>query len=82
MLWHAMPPELNTARLMAGAGPAPMLQAAAGWEALGSALEAQAVELAAILVSLKGLWTGASSERAIAAVTPTVAWLHDAANQA
>jgi PPE-repeat protein len=82
MLWHAMPPELNTARLMAGAGPAPMLQAAAGWEALGSALEAQAVELAAILVSLKGLWTGASSERAIAAATPTVAWLHDAANQA
>lgn len=28
MLWHAMPPELNTARLMAGAGPAPMLAAA------------------------------------------------------
>ncbi|ORW87342.1 hypothetical protein AWB92_24265 [Mycobacterium sp. IEC1808] len=82
MLWHAMPPELNTARLMAGAGPAPMLQAAAGWEALGSALEAQAVELAAILVSLKGLWTGASSDRAIAAAAPTVAWLHDAAKQA
>jgi PPE-repeat protein len=82
MLWHAMPPELNTARLMAGAGPAPMLQAAAGWEALGSALEAQAAELAAILVSLKGLWTGASSERAIAAATPTVAWLQDAAKQA
>ncbi|OBI59766.1 PPE family protein [Mycobacterium sp. E796] len=82
MLWHAMPPELNTARLMAGAGPAPMLQAAAGWEALGSALEAQAVELAAILLSLKGLWTGASSDRAIAAATPTVAWLHEAALQA
>ncbi len=30
MFWHAMPPELNTARLMAGAGPAPMLAAAAG----------------------------------------------------
>jgi PPE-repeat protein len=82
MLWHAMPPELNTARLMAGAGPAPMLQAAAGWEALGTALEAQAVELAATLVSLKGLWTGASSERAIAAITPMVAWLHNAAQHA
>ena len=65
MLWHAMPPELNTAGLMAGAGPAPMLQAAAGWEALGAALEAQAVELAAALASLKAVWTGASSERAI-----------------
>ena len=42
MLWHAMPPELNTARLMAGAGPAPMLQAAAGWEAVAAALETQA----------------------------------------
>ncbi len=46
MFWHAMPPELNTARLMAGAGPAPMLQAAAGWEALAISLETQADELA------------------------------------
>lgn len=82
MLWHALPPELNTARLMAGAGPAPMLQAAAGWAALGNALEAQAVELAATMLSLKGLWTGASSERAVAAITSMVAWLHDAAQQA
>jgi PPE-repeat protein len=82
MLWHAMPPELNTARLMAGAGPAPMLQAATGWEALGSALEAQAAELAASLVALEASWTGASSARAIAAATPMVAWLQTAAQQA
>ena len=42
MFWHGMPPELNTARLMAGAGAAPMLQAAAGWEALAIFLETQA----------------------------------------
>jgi PPE-repeat protein len=77
-----MPPELNTARLMAGAGPAPMLQAAAGWEALGSALETQATELAANLVSLKASWTGTSSERAVAAATPMVTWLQTAAQQA
>lgn len=82
MLWHAMPPELNTARLMIGAGPAPMLQAAAGWEALAAALEAQAVELASALASLSAVWTGASSERAIAAATPMVVWLHTAAEQA
>jgi PPE-repeat protein len=82
MFWHAMPPELNTARLMAGAGPAPMLQAATGWEALGNALETQATELAASLVSLKASWTGISSERAIAAATPMVAWLQTAALQA
>ncbi|UXA07122.1 PPE family protein [Mycobacterium sp. SMC-2] len=82
MLWHAMPPELNTARLMAGAGPAPMLQAAAGWEALAGALETQALELSAALVSLKASWTGMSSERAIAATMPMVAWLQTAAQQA
>jgi PPE-repeat protein len=82
MLWHAMPPELNTARLMAGAGPAPMLQAAAGWESLGNALETQALELSTNLVALKESWTGTSSERAIAAATPMVAWLQNAAQQA
>ncbi|MHA7656260.1 PPE family protein [Mycobacterium sp. ML2] len=81
MLWHALPPEVNTARLMAGAGPGPMLEAAAGWEALGNAFEAQAVGLAATLVTLQGLWTGAGSERAIAAITPMVAWLNDAASK-
>lgn len=82
MLWHAMPPELNTARLIAGAGPAPMLQGAGGWQALGDALETQAGELAAILVNLKESWSGTSSERAIAATTPMVAWLQSAAKQA
>lgn len=82
MLWHAMPPELTTARLMAGAGPAPMLQAAAGWEALASALAAQSVELATALAALNAAWTGAGSERAIAAATPMVAWLNTAAAEA
>jgi PPE-repeat protein len=77
-----MPPELNTARLMAGAGTAPMLQAAAGWEALGNALETQAQELSASLVALKQSWTGTGSDRAIAAATPMVAWLQNAARQA
>ncbi|WAJ45177.1 PPE family protein [Mycobacterium sp. Aquia_216] len=79
MLWHAMPPELNTARLMAGAGPAPMLQAAAGWEALAASLEAQAAELATLLAALKGSWTGMGSERATAAAAPMVTWLETAA---
>jgi PPE-repeat protein len=77
-----MPPEVNTARLMMGAGPAPMLQAAAGWQALATALTAQATELDVALKSLQQLWTGASSERAIAAATPMVTWLHTAAGQA
>lgn len=82
MFWHAMPPEFNTARLMAGAGPAPMLQAAAGWEALAITLETQADELAASLVALQAVWSGSASERAVAATMPMVAWLRTVAAQA
>jgi len=82
VLWHALPPEVNTARLMMGAGTAPMLQAAAGWQALATALTTQATELDVALKSLQQLWTGASSQRAIAAATPMVTWLQTAAGQA
>jgi PPE-repeat protein len=65
MEWHAMPPEVNTSRLMAGAGPAPMVQAAAGWEAFAILLETQADELAASLAALASAWSGTASERAV-----------------
>jgi PPE-repeat protein len=82
MFWHAMPPELNTARLMAGAGAAPMLQAAAAWEALSISLETQADELASSLAALSGSWSGTASERAVAATMPMVVWLRTTAMQA
>jgi PPE-repeat protein len=82
MLWHALPPEINTARLIAGAGPAPMLQAAAGWEAFAISLETQADELAASLAALTAAWTGAASERAVAATMPMVIWLRTTSMQA
>src|SRR5690606_16652260 len=82
MFWHGMPPELNTARLMAGAGPAPMLQAAAGWEALAVFLETQADELAASLAALASAWSGSASERAVAATMPMVIWLRTVSAQA
>ena len=82
MFWHGMPPELNTGRLMAGAGPAPMLQAAAGWEALAIFLETQADELAASLASLTSVWSGSASERAVAATMPMVLWLRMVSLQA
>lgn len=82
MFWDAMPPELNTARLMAGAGPAPMMQAAAGWEAFAISLETQADELAASLSALSSSWSGQASEQAVAATTPMMAWLRTTALQA
>ena len=82
MFYGALPPEVNTARLMAGAGVEPMYQAAAAWELLAVSLETQAEELAASLVALQGTWQGAGSERAIQATTPMVAWLRTTALQA
>ncbi len=79
MFWHALPPEMNTALLMAGPGPAPMLEAAAGWEAFASALDAQAIEVGALLASLQAAWTGSGSDHATAAITPMMTWLQDAA---
>ncbi|MFL6086748.1 MAG: PPE family protein [Mycobacterium sp.] len=82
MIWHGMPPELNTARLMAGAGDAPMVQAAAGWEALAIFLETQADELAGSLAALSSSWSGTASERAVSATMPMVVWLRTTAMQA
>ncbi len=82
MFWHAMPPELNTSRLMAGAGAAPMLQAAAGWEAFAILLETQADELAASLAALTAAWSGSASERAVSATMPMMLWLRTTAMQA
>lgn len=82
MFYGALPPEVNTARLMAGAGIEPMYQAAAGWEALAISLETQAEELAGSLAALSGSWQGAGGDRAVQATTPMVAWLRTTALQA
>jgi len=82
MFYGALPPEVNTARLMAGAGEAPMYQAAAGWETLAINLETQAEELAGSLAALTASWSGMASERAITATTPMIVWLRTTALQA
>ncbi|WP_370332571.1 PPE family protein [Mycolicibacterium hippocampi] len=81
-IWGAFPPEINTARLQSGAGVAPMVQAAAGWEAFAISLETQADELAASLASLAQMWQGMASERAITAAMPMVVWLRTLSLQA
>lgn len=82
ILYAALPPEINTGRLMAGAGAVPMYQAAAAWEMLAIAMETQAEELSANLASLAGSWQGGASERAVQATMPMVVWLRTSALQA
>lgn len=82
MVYAALPPEVNTGRLMAGAGAAPMYQAAAAWEMLSIAMETQAEELSASLASLAGSWQSGASEQAISSTMQMVTWLHTSALQA
>jgi PPE-repeat protein len=82
MFYGALPPEVNTSRLMAGAGEAPMYQAAAGWETLALSLETQAEELSSSLASLTAAWSGTASEQAVSSTTPMVVWLRTTALQA
>jgi PPE-repeat protein len=82
LIYSALPPEVNTSRLMAGAGPAPMLQAAMGWEVLAISLETQADELAGALAALTSAWSGTASEQAVASTMPMVVWLRTTAMQA
>ncbi|MDC8971141.1 PPE family protein [Mycobacterium marinum] len=82
MLWHAMPPELNTARLMAGAGTTSMLAVATGWKDWAAALDAQAIEVSARLKSAGEVCSGESGDRAIAAAVPMVSWLATASARA
>lgn len=42
-----LPPEVNSARVFAGAGSAPMLAAAAAWDDLASELHCAAMSFAA-----------------------------------
>ena len=82
MIWHGMPPELNTARLMAGAGDAPMSRPPRAGRRLRSSLETQADELAGSLAALSGSWKGTASERAVTATMSMVVWLRTTALQA
>nr|MDT0523776.1 PPE family protein [Streptomyces sp. DSM 41633] len=67
---------------MVGAGPAPMLQAATGWEGLAILLETQADELAGALSNLTSVWSGTASERAVSATMPMIIWLRTMVLQA
>lgn len=79
----ALPPEINSALMYAGAGSGPMLAAAAAWDALAGELQAVAASYGAVVVSLTdGPWQGPSAASMAAAATPQIAWLNGAAEQA
>lgn len=57
MNFMVLPPEVNSARIYAGAGPAPMLAAAVAWDGLAAELGMAAASFS-LLISGPNGWAG------------------------
>jgi PPE-repeat protein len=79
----ALPPEVNSVRMYAGAGPGSMLAAVTAWQSLSEELSSVAAGYGSILSTLTGgPWTGVSSVAMAAAAAPYVTWLSATGDQA
>jgi triacylglycerol lipase len=83
MNFSVWPPEVNSGLLVEGPGSAPMLDAAAAWDGIGTELRSAASAFNSAVSDLTAeAWQGPSSASMINAVTPYVGWLGKAAAQA
>jgi PPE-repeat protein len=79
----ALPPEINSGRMYAGAGSGPLAAAAVAWQGLASQLGSAATSYRAVISDLtSGAWVGPSSLAMAAAATPYAAWMTTTASQA
>lgn len=70
MDFAALPPEINSGRMYAGAGSGPLLAAASAWDALAAELGSAASSYESVVSSLTGEWSGPSSTSMAAAADP------------
>jgi PPE-repeat protein len=78
-MWFALPPEVHSTLLSTGAGPGPLLGAAAAWRALATEYAYAATELTELLAAVQAAaWVGPSAERFVAAHQPFLFWLGEA----
>lgn len=78
-----LPPEINSARIFAGAGSNPLFVAAQAWQGLAKDLQASASAFQSVIMGLaNGSWSGPASTSMAAAAAPYVGWLSAAASKA
>jgi PPE-repeat protein len=83
MDFGSYPPEINSARMYAGAGAGPMLAAAEAWNALAGELHSVANSYQSVVSGLTaGPWMGPASASMSAAAASYAAWLRATATQA
>jgi PPE-repeat protein len=78
----ALPPEINSGKIYAGPGSAPLIAAATAWDALASELQTTAASYGSTIGELTTSWQGPSSAAAANAAAPYTAWLSNTAAQA
>ena len=79
MDFGALPPEINSGRMYVGAGPGPLLAAAAAWHEVADELTSTATSYQSVIENLTTAWLGPSSAQMAAATAPYIGWLQGTA---
>lgn len=81
--YSVLPPEINSARVFAGAGPEPILAAAVAWKELAEELHGATAAFRSVTGDLlSGSWHGAGSSAMAVAAAPYLGWLSTSAAHA
>ena len=79
----ALPPDVNSARMYAGAGSTSLTTAASAWNSLAAELNSAALGYDRVLTQLSSEeWLGPASTAAVQALTPYVTWMKTTAAEA
>ncbi|MEO6792521.1 MAG: PPE family protein [Mycobacterium sp.] len=82
MEFGAIPPEVHSGLMYSGAGPGPLLAAAAAWGALAGELHTAAAAYRSVIADLAGVWHGPSAMSMAVAATPYAEWISVTATRA